>query len=85
MNLHFLSNTLIVHYDKTTSSLLINHPDTQEFPYPLITIRKETYSAMDFTEASSFIGSRLLLLIPEMREQFQSHIDSLTKSENGQV
>jgi hypothetical protein len=79
----FLSDTLIVKYDRSTKSLLILHPDTNEFAQPLVNIREETYSAMTLDEASEFIGARILLLIPEMRQQFKEEIARLASSEHG--
>jgi hypothetical protein len=81
--MNFLSNTLIVSFDENTQSLLISHPDTTNFPQPFVTIRQETYSAMKFDEASEFLGARLILLIPAIREHFKEEIDALSKSEFG--
>lgn len=81
--MNFLSDTLIVKYDRSTKSLLISHPDTKEFGQPLVNIREETYSAMTLEEVSEFIGARILLLIPEMRQQFKDEIERLASSEHG--
>lgn len=81
--MNFFSDTLIVRFDNATKSLLISHPDTTKFPQPFVNIREETYSTMTFEEASEFLGSRLLLLMPEMREKFKAEIDALAKSEFG--
>ena len=81
----FLSSTLIVKFEQSTGNLLIMHPNLEEFPYPFVTIRQQTYSSMSFEEASAFVGSRLLLLIPEMREQYKEYIDSLASSEDGKI
>lgn len=79
----FLSETFVVRFDESTKSLLILHPDKVEFPDPLVTIRQETYASMEFNEAAEFLGARLLLLIPSMREQFKEHLDRLASSEDG--
>lgn len=81
--MNFLSDTLVVRYDKATKSLLISHPDTANFPHPFVNLREETYSAMTLDEVSEFLGARLLLLIPEMREHFKAEIEKLSNSEFG--
>lgn len=73
----FLSKTLVVRFDDQSKSVLIEHPDRKEFPSPLVQIRYETYSEMSFDEACAFIGSRIVLLIPDLREQYQKDIDRL--------
>ena len=79
----FLSDTLVVRFDQATKSLLIMHPDKEAFPHPLVNIREETYSSMSLDEASEFVGARILLLIPEMRQQFREEIDRLASSDHG--
>ncbi len=81
----FLSNNLIVQFDQSTGNLLVVHPNREDFPNPLVTIRPETYLAMSFDEAAEFVGSRLLLLIPGMREQYKQHIQRLAASPDGKV
>lgn len=81
--MNFLSDMLIVQYDQSTKSLLIEHPDRKAFPAPLVSIREETYSSMTFDEASSFVGARILLLIPAMRQQFNEELERLASSEHG--
>lgn len=79
----FLSETLVVRFDYTSKSLLICHPDKTKFPDPLVTIREATYSEMEFEEACEFIGSRILLLMPGMRDHFKSALDRMANSETG--
>lgn len=79
----FLSPKLIVEFEQDSRSIVIRHPDRDQYPYPLVTIRPETYSAMTFEEASEFLGSRFLLLIPAMREQFKDELAKLAASETG--
>jgi hypothetical protein len=81
----FLSNTLIVQFEQSTGNLLIVHPNREEFPHPLVTVRPQTYSAMSFNEAAEFVGSRVLLLIPGMREQYKEHIQRLASSPDGKL
>lgn len=82
--MNFFSDKLIVNFDNETKSLLISHPDVQEFPYPLVTLREETYSSMSFDEFAAFLGARLLLLMPAMREQFETQIEKRANSEFGE-
>jgi hypothetical protein len=79
----FLSSTLVVRLDPTSECLLISHPDSLKFPEPLVTIRKETYSGMNFEEATAFVGSRILLLIPGMREHFKGELNQMASTETG--
>ena len=81
--MEFLSQTLIVHLDSASGSLLISHPDKARFPSPLVTIREETYLGMSFGEATEFVGSRILLLIPEMREHFKDELNRMASSDHG--
>ncbi len=78
--MEFLSSILVVQFDSVTKSLLIFHPDKSQFPEPLVTIREETYSRMSFEEATSFVGSRILLLIPAMREHFRDELNRMASS-----
>lgn len=82
--MEFLSQVFSVRFDPTSRCLLIVHPDKTTFPDPLVTIRHETYSGMSFQEMSAFLGSRLLLLIPEMRDHFKTELDHLGASDTGQ-
>jgi hypothetical protein len=81
----FLSNVLTVKFDAATGNLLISHPDTKMFPSPLVTIRPETWEAMEFDDVANFLGNRLLLLMPEMREHFKAHLERLAASEDGNL
>jgi hypothetical protein len=81
----FLSSTLVVNYDSASQNLQISHPDQRQFSQPLVTIRAETYSAMSLEELAEFLGSRLLLLIPEMREHYKDHIEQLAASKDGNL
>lgn len=81
--MNFFSDTLVVRFDEATRSVLITHPDIESFPHPFVTIREETYSSMTFDEISEFLGARLLLLIPAMREQFKAQIEARANSEFG--
>lgn len=81
--MNFLSGTLIIRFDNETKSILVEHPDRENYPYSLVNIRHETYSAMDFDAACNFIGSRVVLLIPALREQYKEDIERLASSETG--
>jgi len=55
------------------------------FPSPLITVRPETIEMMEFDEVAHFLGTRLLLLMPGMREHFQEHLERLAASDDGDL
>ena len=65
-----LSNEFIVRWDDDLQSLVIVHPDGERFPRPHVQIRSSTLSEMTFEQASQFIGERLVLLIPALRERY---------------
>ena len=70
-----LSNEFIVRWDEELDSLVIVHPDGERFPRPHVQIRASTLADMPFEQASQFIGERLVLLIPALRERY---VDSKT-------
>lgn len=65
-----LSNEFVVRWDTELASLLIAHPDAAKFPEALVQIRSQTLQGMSWQEASQFIGERLMLLMPELRERY---------------
>ena len=79
----FLTDNLIVEFDRDSESIYVKNSNVREFPDPLVNIRKETYSDMTFMETCEFLGSRILLLMPSMREQFKDEIARLAASEHG--
>ena len=66
----FLSDKFIVRWDPQLASLLVEHPDSVNFPQPLVQIRASTLEGMSWQEASQFIGERLVLLMPTLRERY---------------
>ena len=62
-----LSNELTLRWDNGLRSLLVIHPS---LPDPLIQIRSSTLEQMTWQEAAKFIGERLVLLIPSLREMY---------------
>ncbi len=70
-----LSNEFIVRWDEELNSLVIVHPDGEPFLRPHVQIRSSTLADMTFEQASQFIGERLVLLIPALRERY---VDSTT-------
>jgi hypothetical protein len=66
----FLSSAFIVQWNRANDSLDIVHPVPTQIPHPLIAIPGATLRAMSLTEASEFVGSRLVLLIPELRSEW---------------
>jgi hypothetical protein len=79
----FLSDKIIVKFDTSSENIQIFNPNEREFPDPLVNIAKNTYSDMSFTDAAEFLGSRLLLLMPSMREHFKDELAQLASSEHG--
>ena len=64
------SDAFLVRWDEKLRSLLVVHPDAQQFPEPLVQIRESTLDEMNFQAASQFIGERLVLLIPALRARY---------------
>ena len=81
--MEFLSSSLYVEFDSTSKNLLIYQADRVRFPDPLVTIRESTYSKMNLNEVIEFVGSRIVLLIPQLREQFKEELERLASSETG--
>lgn len=67
---NIFSSELIVRWDEGSNSLTIVHPKSTSVRGCLVQIRSETLDAMSFAQASSFIGERLALLIPELRQRY---------------
>lgn len=65
-----LSSTLMVRWDLDRQALSIIHPDKESFPFPLIELASSTLDDMDWKDASQFIGERIMLLIPELRDRY---------------
>ncbi len=76
-----LNDTFIVKYDDAMRSILIVHPDETKVPGPVVQIRAETLDKMSFLEASQFLGERLMLLIPQLRDRYAKDLDKLAKAE----
>ena len=75
--MNFLSDLLNVRYDDKLKSVVIEHPDKGEFPTPLVQVREETYAGMTFEKLAEFLGARLLLLMPAMRDHFKQDIERM--------
>lgn len=65
-----LSHEFLIRWDEERRCLLVMHPDREKFPEALITIRESTLAEMNFDAAAKFIGSRLALLMPALRERY---------------
>ena len=74
-----LSDSLVVRFNVESRSVVIEHASNGAVPAPLVQIRLETYSAMDFDQMAAFLGSRLLLLMPSMRAVFADDIEKMKK------
>ena len=64
------SSEFTVRWNEQIASLVIVHPDSAKFPLPLVQIRASALEDMSWQEASQFIGERLVLLIPALRERY---------------
>ena len=71
-----LVSKLRIEYSDEQQALLIINPDLAFNEGVMIKIRVETLADMDFQHASEFVGSRILLTIPEMRELFKEFLHS---------
>lgn len=80
--MNILNDTFIVKYDVELQSILIIHPDENRVPSPLVRIRMETLDKMNFLEASQFLGERLFLLIPQLRERYADDLSKLSNEEH---
>jgi hypothetical protein len=69
-----LSNDLEIQYDVDSGCLCLWHPNLRAKRVRLVEIRKATLGEMSFSEASQFVGERILLLMPAMREQFKDYL-----------
>jgi hypothetical protein len=72
--MNVFSSRFEVEFDDARGAVLIHHPDRQQFQTPLVEIRRETLEKMSFKEAAEFIGERLILLTPALREMFKDYL-----------
>ena len=77
--LNIFNDTFIVKYDEGMQSILIIHPDENVISRPIVQIRAETLATMNFLEASQFLGERLMILIPQLRERYEGDLARLAK------
>lgn len=68
------SDRFEVEFDVERDAFLIRHPDSREFPSPLVEIRRDALEAMSLGQASQFIGERIILLMPRLRELFADYL-----------
>ena len=74
--MNVFSNRFEVEFDDVRGAVLIRHPDHQQFQTPLVEVRRETLENMSFKEAAEFIGERLILLTPALREMFKDYLST---------
>jgi hypothetical protein len=82
MSINIFNDTFIVKFDENLQSILIIHPDEKVTSRPLVQIRTETLATLNFLEASEFLGSRIMLLIPQLRDRYTDDLAKLANSEN---
>ncbi len=81
--MNILSNLLTVQYDAALKSIVIENPAERAAEtgfLPLVQIREETFAAMSFDECAEFLGSRLMLLMPAMREFYKEELERRRRS-----
>ena len=81
MKMNIFNDTFIVKYDKDLESILIIHPDENVISRPIVQIRAETLATMNFLEASQFLGERLMILIPQLRDRYSEDLAKLARDE----
>jgi len=72
--MNIFSNRFEVEFDEQRDAFVIRHPDARRFPTPLVEIRGDTLAGMSLQQASQFIGERLILLVPRLRERFADYL-----------
>lgn len=80
--INIFNDTFIVKYDEGLQSILIIHPDENVISRPIVQIRAETLATMNFLEASQFLGERLMILIPQLRDRYDADLAKLAKNES---
>jgi hypothetical protein len=73
------NDTFIVKYDEDLQCILIIHPDKNVMSRPIVQISAETLATMNFLEASQFLGERLLILIPQLRDRYSRDLAKLAR------
>lgn len=68
------SSRLEFEFDEDLGVVLIRHPDREQFQTPLVEICLETLEKMTLKEAAEFIGERLILLTPALKEMFGDYL-----------
>ncbi len=79
---NIFNDTFIVKYDDSLQSILIIHPNESVASRPIVQIRAETLEKMNFLEASQFLGERLMILIPQLRDRYATDLAKLAKDES---
>lgn len=80
--INVFNDTFIVKYDDSLQSILIIHPDENVISRPIVQIRAETLEKMNFLEASQFLGERLMILIPQLRDRYSADLAKLANDES---
>lgn len=69
-----LTNSIQILFDSETRHLQYWHLDREKYPRPLLEISLDTLSDMSFSDAAKFIGERVLLRMPAMRELYKDYL-----------
>jgi hypothetical protein len=80
-SINIFNDTFIVKYDEDLQSILIIHPDENVMSRPIVQIRADTLATMNFLEASKFLGERLIILIPQLRDRYSEDLTKLARDE----
>jgi len=70
--MNVLSNKIIVEFDEEKGKLIFCTVDSDP-PKHRLEIAKDTLMSMSFSEASQFLGERLVLLNPHLREIYKDY------------
>ena len=70
--MNILSNKIIVEFEERNGKLVFCMVDSNP-PEHRLEIAKNTLLSMSFSEASQFLGERLVLLNPHLREIYQDY------------
>jgi hypothetical protein len=74
MTINVLTNQFEIEYDEARECLCIWTPGVKSRGLRPIEITKKGLGELPFAEAAEFVGEKILLLIPAMREQFKDYL-----------
>lgn len=72
--MNLFSNKYIVEYNDDRNEFIIDCYKKNDDCMPLVVVKIEALREMDFKQASEFLGERLILLIPALRELYSDYL-----------